>query len=201
MLRKSAVAAATFAAATLLFGCGSPTTDNTTGTAPVTTQPTTAPPPTTEPAPVVEETTEPPAEPVTNESKIAGDWVTYESGLAVKVTRAKVFTPSDTSFGSKPGERGVAITLSIKNATAAVFDAASASVKLSYGPDGVEAEEVFDSAKGYSGGFEGSISRGKTKTASVAFSVPTKYLKSLTIEVAPDWDSESAFFTGGAGSK
>lgn len=198
MVRKTAVLAVLAGLGALLFGCAAPT-DSTTGTAPVASAPATEAPAASA-TPVAVETTEPPAE-SNDTSRIGGAWVTYESGMAVKVTRAKVYSPSDGAIGAKAGERGVAVTVSIRNGTTAPFDATLASVKLSYGEDGIEAEQIYDSGKGYGGGFEGSIARGKTKTVSIAFAVPTKFLKSLTIEVAPNWDSDSAFFAGGAGTR
>jgi hypothetical protein len=159
---------------------------------------TTAPPAVPSPAP---ETTEPSTaaeQEADDTSTIGGRWLTYESGLAVRVVKAKLYTPGEYAAGKKAGERGVAVTVSIKNGSAAAFDAGLASVKLSYGPDGTEADEIFDSAYNYGLGFEGSIGKGKTKTATVAFSVPAKYAKQLTVEVEPDWSSVTTFFTGSA---
>jgi hypothetical protein len=160
-------------------------------------------------APTSEATTEPPAtttaptteatvpEPPSDTSTIGGAWLTYESGLAVRVTKAKVFTLDSYDAAKARGNKGVAVTVSIKNGSTDVFDAALASIKLQYGPDGVEADStVGDNYDTF--GFEGTIARGKTKTVTMGFSVPPKFTKDLLVQVTPDWDSETTNFTGAA---
>lgn len=157
--------------------------------APATTAPSSAPteaPATTEAPPASDDS-----------STIGGGWLTYESGIAVRVTKAKVYTLDSYDAAKARGNKGVAVTVSIKNGSAAAFDAALASIKLQYGPDGVEADStVGDNYDTF--GFTGTIAKGKTKTVTIGFSVPPKYTKDLLVQVEPDWNSETTNFTGGA---
>ena len=170
------------------------TGDQISGSTP-TTAPVTSEAPATTSAPTTEATTEP--EPPSDTSTIGGAWLTYESGLAVRVIRAKVFVLDSYDAAKARGNKGVAVTVSIKNGSTAAFDTALASIKLQYGPDGVEADStVGDNYDTF--GFEGTIARGKTKTVTMGFSVPPKFTKDLLVQVTPDWDSETTNFTGAA---
>lgn len=150
-------------------------------------------------APTVPETTEPtvePSEPAKDTTTI-GKTLTYESGLSVRVVSAKVFTPSYAS-GLAAGHKAVKVTWTVTNGTAANFDLSGAEARLTYGADGVQAESVY--AEGVDGQypFDGSVRPGQKKTATSAFSVPKGSLSSIVVEVEPDYNSETAFFTGGA---
>jgi len=159
--------------------------------------------PTTPPnsVPTAETSSEPPAtteppEPAKDTTTI-GKTLTYESGLAVRVVSAKVFTPSYAS-GLAAGHKAVKVTWTVTNGTGANFDLSGAEARLTYGTDGVQAESVY--ADGVDGQypFDGSVRPGQKKTATSAFSVPKGSLSSIVVEVEPDFNSETAFFTGGA---
>ena len=147
---------------------------------------------------VPEETapTVPPEEPA-KDTTVIGKTLTYESGLAVRVVSAKVFTPSYAS-GLAAGHKAVKVTWTVTNGTGANFDLSGAEARLTYGADGVQAETVY--AEGVDGQypFDGSVRPGQKKTATSAFSVPKAGLAKIVIEVEPDYNSETAFFTGGA---
>ena len=147
---------------------------------------------------VPEETTPttPPEEPSKDTTTI-GKTLTYESGLAVRVVSAKVFTPSYAS-GLAAGHKAVKVTWTVTNGTDANFDLSGAEARLTYGADGVQAESVY--AEGVDGQypFDGSVRPGQKKTATSAFSVPKAGLAKIVVEVEPDYNSETAFFTGGA---
>jgi hypothetical protein len=65
------------------------------------------------------------------------------------------------------------------------------------GPNGDQAETVYDSDQNLAGGFEGSIPPGKKKTARYGFAVLKGHIGStLQIEVTPAWDYEGSHFEG-----
>jgi hypothetical protein len=72
------------------------------------------------------------------------------------------------------------------------------SCERSFGPDGEQAEDTFRSgASDY--GFEGSIAKGRSKSAKYGFQVPKKHMNKLMIEFTPEYGaSESALFEGAA---
>lgn len=156
--------------------------------------PTTAPSsaPTTEPP-----ATEPTEEPAKDTTTI-GKTLTYESGLAVRVVSAKVFSPGYAS-GLTAGHKAVKVTWTITNGTDANVDLSGAEARLTYGADGVQAESVY--AEGVDGQypFDGSLRPGQKKTATSAFSVPKAGLANIVVEVEPEFMSQTAFFTGKVG--
>lgn len=156
--------------------------------------------PTTEPttedtAPAaVDETTPPPVDPGVAKVGVS-QWFTYEDGLKVQVTKVSRFTIGRYSAGGKPGDKGVEVTVTIKNGTGEVFDSELATVELASGPNGDQAESVFDGDRGLSGGFTGSIPVGKSKTAKYGFAIPKGH-KAVEIEVAPSWEHNGSHFEG-----
>lgn len=200
--RMSAAVAMT---ATLLVGCGAvadPVSGEATPTTQATTAPTVAPSsePTTEEPPATEEpaaTEEPSSEPA-KDTTVIGKTLTYESGLAVRVVSAKVFKAGSYAVGLTAGHKAVKVTWTITNGTSANVDLAGAEARLTYGDDGVQAENVYTDGVGGQYPFEGSLQPGKRKTATTAFSVPKSGLAKISIEVEPEFMSETAFFTGKA---
>ncbi len=124
--------------------------------------------------------------------------LTYESGLAVRVVSAKVFKAGSYAVGLTAGHKAVKVTWTITNGTSANVDLAGAEARLTYGDDGVQAENVYTDGVGGQYPFEGSLQPGKRKTATTAFSVPKSGLAKISIEVEPEFMSETAFFTGKA---
>jgi hypothetical protein len=108
----------------------------------------------------------------------------YENDLEVSVLSAK------------KSSAGVVITTRIKNGTGSTYDAESAHVTLSYGPDGEQAENTYRFDGEYP--FTGRIAKGKSKTAKQEYKVPAKHRDELTVEVVPDYESEAALFEGKA---
>lgn len=193
------------AAAVLLGGCATGT-DPVAGVATTTAQAATAAPTTA--APTSESTTEEPTvteEPTTtepaNDTTVIGQTLTYESKLAVRVVSAKVFNPGDYASGLTTGHKAVKVTWTITNGTDANFDLTTAQARLTYGEDGTQAENVYTDGVGGQFPFEGSLQPGKKKTATTGFSVPKAGLSNITIELEPDSDSETAFFTGKVAAK
>jgi hypothetical protein len=150
--------------------------------------------------------TEPPAsaEPTTtptDEDRVAKvgatQWFEYGDGMKVQVTSLKRFRISQYAAGGKPGDVGVIATVTLQNGSANTFDTGLVDVKLASGPNGDQAESVFDSDQNLSGGFEGSMLPGKKKTARYGFAIPKANASStLQLEVAPGWDYEGSHFEG-----
>jgi hypothetical protein len=133
--------------------------------------------------------------PVAEIAKVGADeWFAYEDGIEVQVTKVEPYTLGEHAMEGNPGDPGVIVTVTIKNDTAAVFDASMAEVLVTYGPNGNATEREYDEA-----GFEGSIPPGKSATAKYDFSVvPQKDQDELLIQVSPDWDHVPTFFEGAA---
>ena len=126
-----------------------------------------------------------------------GDTWPYESGVEVTLLSLKKAPIGQYAAGASTGEQGVLVKIRITNKSDSVFDSNLASVKLRYGKDGEEAEQVFDVAQKNSTGFEGNIRKGKSATASYFFAIPKSGKKTtVDIEFAGDWNSEPAQFTG-----
>jgi len=190
------------AVATILLGGCAAATDPVAGPASQTptTAASTAPssePATEEPVVTEEPTTTEPAK----DTAAIGQTLTYESGLAVRVVSAKVFNAGSYASGLSTGHRAVKVTWTITNGTDATLDLTGATARLTYGEDGTQAESVYTDGVGGMYPFEGSLQPGKKKTASSAFSVPKAGLAKITVEVEPEFDSQTAFFTGKVAAK
>ena len=150
--------------------------------------------------------TEPPAsaEPTatpTDEDRVAKvgatQWFEYSDGMKVQVTSLKRYRISQYAAGGKPGDVGVIVTVTLQNGSTNTFDTGLVDVKLASGPNGDQAESVFDTDQNLGGGFEGSILPGKKKTARYGFAIPKANASStLQIEIAPGWDYEGSHFEG-----
>ena len=143
---------------------------------------------------------EPTAAP-TDEDRVAKvgatQWFEYSDGMKVQVTSLKRFRISQYAAGGKPGDVGVIATVTLQNGSTNTFDTGLVDVKLASGPNGDQAESVFDTDQNLGGGFEGSILPGKKKTARYGFAIPKANVSStLQLEVAPGWDYEGSHFEG-----
>src|SRR5689334_4341570 len=69
----------------------------------------------------------------------------YTDGIAVTVTAPQPYTPSASAAGVQAGESAFVVTITITNGTSGNFDPAV--VRVSAQGGGVEASEIFDSAK------------------------------------------------------
>jgi hypothetical protein len=172
--------------------------EKSTNSAPTQTTPeVTTPTPVDDSPAAVPETTAPPEEP--GVAKVgATQWFTYEDGLKVQVTKLARFKIGQHAAGGSPGDSGVIVTVTIRNGTGKPFNLDLASVKLQSGPNGDEAEAVYDLDKGLGMGFTGTVTNGRAKTAKFGFAVPKTHLGKVAIEVTPSWDHDAAFFEGAA---
>lgn len=123
-----------------------------------------------------------------------GDAYKYSDGAVVEITHTKRAKIGKYAAGGKPGGSMAVITLRVTNGTSEAMSADLINVTLSYGPDGVQADRVFDGDLGM--GHQGTIAKGKAKTAGYAFAVPVKYLGDVAIEVTPGTEYEPVVFTG-----
>ncbi|WP_053706183.1 hypothetical protein [Streptomyces sp. WM6373] len=114
-----------------------------------------------------------------------GETRTYGDGLEVTVARPTAFTPSATSAGHRSGNRAVAWKITLRNPAGEAFETALVAVYAKYGKAGEQAERVFDSAKAIGSGFEGSVSPGRSATATYVFDIPKAGTDLLDLEVVP----------------
>ena len=163
----------------------------------------TATSPTSVPAepPATSESTAPTPARSTDEDRVAKvgatQWFEYSDGMKVQVTSLKRYRISQYAAGGKPGDVGVIVTVTLQNGSTNTFDTGLVDVKLASGPNGDQAESVFDTDQNLGGGFEGSILPGKKKTARYGFAIPKANASStLQIEIAPGWDYEGSHFEG-----
>jgi hypothetical protein len=127
-------------------------------------------------------------------AKIGTEGFTYNDGLTVQVLSAKRYTIPAINAGAKPGDIGVLVTVKITNGSTEVFDLSLAGVKLKAGPDGLEAESVYDDVAG--DGFSGSVAPRRNASATFGFAVPKGSLPLVNIEVQPSWDHDASIFEG-----
>jgi hypothetical protein len=146
--------------------------------------------------PAVDETTTPPPDEPAVAKVGATEWFTYEDGLKVQVTKLARFKIGPYAAGGKPGGTGVIVTVTIRNGSKATFDAGDVTITVTSGPNGDAADTVYDSDKGLSGGFQGSIPAGRVKTAKAGFAVPAAHMGQIQVEVQPSYEHNSSFFEG-----
>lgn len=188
------------AAVVVLGGCAAPkaATKESGASAPVSSStpdngPTPDPITTPTNTPAVPETSTPPDDPTV--AKVgATEWFTYEDGLKVQVTKVARYKVGEATATGSPGDPAIVVTVTIRNGSTKTADLSMTTLKVAYGANGDQAEQVYD--ENYGTGFEGSATPGKAKTAKYAFLVP-KGRHALDIEVEPGFlDYESAHFEG-----
>lgn len=144
--------------------------------------------------PAVEETTPPADEP--SIAKVgATQWFTYEDGLKVQVTKLTRKKIGPYASGGSPGGTAVVVTVTIRNGSGKAFDSSLVDVKVAHGPNGDQAEQVFDSGIEE---FSGTIPNGRVRTAQYEFAVPKAHYGQVQVEVAPSFDHNSSIFEGAA---
>jgi hypothetical protein len=120
-----------------------------------------------------------------------GETVTYPDGLAVSVSGAEPFTPTEWAAGTEGFTQFVRMDVTITNGTDEAFDPSLAFVTASSG--GVEASSVFDSEAGVGGGPTTQVLPGASVTFAVAFGVSDP--ADLVVEVEPGpFEYDSALF-------
>jgi hypothetical protein len=129
----------------------------------------------------------------------ATEWFTYENGLKVQVTKLTRFKLGDGFTAGKKGDPGVKVTVTVKNGSKQTVDLSSTTVNLSYGTDGAQAEQTYDITSS-ADGFPGSVTPGRTKTATFMYVVPAGK-QAIAVEVEPGFlDYEACHFEGSISS-
>lgn len=140
-----------------------------------------------------EEAAEPAAEASEDGVYALGDTVTYDSDIEVGLSGFERAVSTDTAMPENAPH--VRFTVKIKNDGGETLDATALTVNCSYGKDGHSSEAVFDSAAGLNGGPDTKLLAGRSINVPWGCELP-KDEKLVQIEVAPDFDSETAIFTG-----
>lgn len=122
--------------------------------------------------------------------------ITYPDGLEVEVIRTRVakFGEYDSTDGgdAKKGDPYILLSVRVKNGSKKTVQLVGSGT-VSYGPDGEEASTAYTSA---TEGMDGKLIPGKSKTGKYGYVVPAKYRSDVTFEFSPDFEHESAVFTG-----
>ncbi|MYR42140.1 hypothetical protein [Streptomyces sp. SID5910] len=140
-----------------------------------------------------DEATEPAAEESDDGVYALGDTVTYDNEVKVGLSGFKRAVSTDTAMPeSTPYVR---FTVKVDNGGTATLDATALTVNCSYGKDGHSSEAVFDSAAGLGGGPDTQLLAGRSINVVWGCELP-KSEKLVQIEVAPDYESDTAIFTG-----
>jgi len=148
-----------------------------------------------EAAAAAEDTSEEPAPEETDDDGVYAldDTVTYESDVDVSLSKfsrgvsGEYASPENTSY--------VKFTVKVVNGGDKTLDATMLTVNCSYGEDGSSSESIFDSEAGLDGGPDTKVLAGRSLNVPWGCELP-KGEKLLQVEVAPDFDSETAIFTG-----
>ncbi|GGQ81823.1 hypothetical protein [Streptomyces flaveolus] len=140
-----------------------------------------------------DEETEPAPEASDDGVYALGDTVTYDGEVRVGLSGFKRAVSTDTAMPeSTPYVR---FTVKVDNGGSETLDATALSVNCSYGKDGHSSEAVFDSATGLNGGPDTQLLAGRSINVPWGCTLP-KGEKLVQIEVVPDYESDTAIFTG-----
>ncbi len=137
--------------------------------------------------------TEPePTETATDPATLAfGKTFEWENHISVTVSAPKAFTPSATRFGGEAFKSAVQFTIIVVNKSGKPFDASM--VYSSVQSNDVEADEIFDSAKGMNGTPDTKILNNRQAKFKVAFGVANP--KDIVFELTPGGEYVSTLWT------
>jgi hypothetical protein len=144
-------------------------------------------------AAATDETTDPAAEDTSDGVYALNDTVTYEND--VEITLSGFTRTVSGQYAAPENTPYVEFTVKIKNGGSKKLDTTLLSVNCSYGTDGKSSEAIFDSEGGLDGGPSTQHLPGRSLNIPWGCELP-KAQKLLQVEVAPDFDSETAIFTG-----
>ncbi|WP_406125245.1 hypothetical protein OHQ89_25000 [Streptomyces canus] len=116
----------------------------------------------------------------------------YQDGLQVQVSAPRPFAPSDSAAGYTPGDKAVAVDVTVTNGSGKRIELDLLSIQAK-DASGRSAETIFDSAKGING-MTGTLLPGNAAT--YAFDLPKSASSSLDVEVSPGFNYESAVWSG-----
>ncbi len=127
----------------------------------------------------------------THSNQVAfGEAQSWPNGLQITVAPATSFTPGD-SASARPAAAYFVYDITIVNNGTSDFQPALLSIGAQSGSR--EAEPVFDYDKGYSGTPGATVFSGKQLSFDYAFGVADP--NDVTLEIQPDFDSESRFWS------
>lgn len=138
-----------------------------------------------------DEDTEPAAEDTDDDVYSLTDTVTYENDVDVNLSKFSRGTSSE--YASPENTPYAKFTIKIVNGSGGSINANELTVNCAYGDEGQEGEAIYDD--GLDGLPETRILAGRSLTVPWACELP-KDQKFLQVEVAPDYESETAIFTG-----
>lgn len=141
--------------------------------------------------PTVEEPTEEATEEAADTPYGLTDTVTYENDVAVNLTKFVRKVSSD--YASPENTPYVKFTVKITNGSNGTIDATGMNVNCQYGEEGQESEAIFDD--GLDGSPSTRLLAGRSITVPWGCELP-KDQTFIQIEVSPDYESETAIFTG-----
>ncbi|MDK1361404.1 hypothetical protein QNO00_14155 [Arthrobacter sp. zg-Y1219] len=102
------------------------------------------------------------------------------------------------SGAESSGGQVVVLELAITNNTGEAWDPAGADGTMTYGAEGVTADEVFSYENGWSGGyFTSTLLPGRTATVNTAYAIPNVGLGDLVFEFTPEsgsWERGAVFY-------
>lgn len=117
-------------------------------------------------------------------------------GFKVSIPAARVVTRDAYAAGGRATDRVIAVSVKIRTAEES-FNPTAAIVSLTYGPDGTQAERVFQD--GLDGSFNAPIPHHSAATARFGFAVPRRWAaKDITVSVTPAFGLHTAAFAGRA---
>ncbi|MFI8950175.1 hypothetical protein ACIGO6_27065 [Streptomyces sp. NPDC053750] len=119
--------------------------------------------------------------------------VTYESDVEISLSGFKRSVSGE--YASPENTPYVRFTVKVKNGGTETLDSTLLTVNCSYGKDGRSSEGIFDSDADLGGGPQTKLLAGRSINVPWGCALP-KGEKLIQIEVAPDFDSETAIFTG-----
>ncbi|MEV1068968.1 hypothetical protein [Streptomyces sp. NPDC050263] len=134
---------------------------------------------------------EPAAEETEDGAYTLSDTVAYENDVEISLSKFSRGVSHD--YASPENTPYVKFTIKLVNSSKSTFDATGMTVNCAYGDEGKEGEAIFDD--GLDGTPDTNVLAGRSLSFTWGCELP-KTEKYLQIEVAPDYESETAIFAG-----
>jgi hypothetical protein len=120
-----------------------------------------------------------------------GKAYTWENGVSTTVSAPKSYNSSGSGMGGEKFKYAVQFTITIVNKSGKAFDPTGANATVQSAD--VEADEIFDSANGFSGAPDTKVLNGRQSKFKVAFGVTNP--KDVVVEFSPGFEYNSAIWT------
>jgi hypothetical protein len=142
---------------------------------------------------------EPSEQPQGPDNATFNDEYTYSDGLQIEVIKVvnATFMAAQAEYRDdvKRGQPYTVMTVRVKNGTPKTVELMG-SATVTYGPDGTEAETSYAEDRDISEGLDGKLLKGKSRSARYVFLIPPKHLDDVVLEFSPDFEHDSAMFSG-----